>query len=289
MSEFDGAMPGLAALAGRLDRLARQNDERAAAELAALQDFLRLQDPRLADPRALAGAHGQVYSQNNEDGILAEIFRRIGASNRRFLEIGVGDGSENNTRLLLDLGWEGVWIEGDAVFCDQIRTRLAAFLDEGRLHLVAATVDRDTVADSILIGFRASTLAEIPLDLLSIDIDANTSHVWAALGSLRPRVACIEYNAHYPPSVDWEIPYQPDGIWRGDTRFGASLKRLEWIGAELDYRLVGCDLMGVNAFFVRADLCDPSIFLAPFDAETHHQPPRFGWVHMRGHRRFLGS
>jgi hypothetical protein len=48
------------------------------AALGAWQDQVRFLDPWLQGPRVVTTAHGQVYSQNNEDGINAEIFRRIG-------------------------------------------------------------------------------------------------------------------------------------------------------------------------------------------------------------------
>jgi hypothetical protein len=62
------------------------------AALGAWQDQIRFMDTRLQDRRVVTTAHGQVYSQNNEDGIIAEIFRRIGTENRTFVEFGVGDG-----------------------------------------------------------------------------------------------------------------------------------------------------------------------------------------------------
>ncbi len=57
------------------------------------------------DRRAISCAPGQVYSQNNEDGIIAEILARIGTDTKTFVEIAAGDGIENTTRLLIDLGW----------------------------------------------------------------------------------------------------------------------------------------------------------------------------------------
>jgi hypothetical protein len=42
--------------------------------------------------------HGhKVFSQGDEDGIIAEIFSRVGTDPKYFLEIGVGNGWENNT------------------------------------------------------------------------------------------------------------------------------------------------------------------------------------------------
>lgn len=121
-------------------------------------------------------------------------------------------------------------------------------------------------------------------DFLSIDVDFLTSYVWRELHHIKPRVVCVEYNAHYPPSIAYEVPYSLNQAWQGDTRFGASLKQLEIIGRNLSYDLVGCDLMGVNAFFVRQDLTNSELFLEPFTAEQHYQPPRFSLVHHRGHK-----
>lgn len=249
----------------------------------AAADALPLLDERHRDPRSITRGRGQVFSQNAEDGIIAEILARIGVEERLFVEIGVGSGVENNTRLLLETGWSGVWLEADEAAVATIRTLLAPFLSDGRLALAPGLVTRENVAATL-----DARLAGRHPDVLSIDIDYNTSHVWAALAHLRPRLAVIEYNAHFPPQVDFEVPYDPQGSWRHTTRFGASLKALERIGAAMGYRLVGCDLFGVNAFFVREDLCDEERFLAPFTAERHYEPPRFEFVRMRGHPRHPG-
>lgn len=247
-------------------------------------DVLRVADPRHADRRSLARARGQVYSQNQEDGIIAEIFARIGTESLVFVEIGVGTGLENNTRLLLETGWTGLWFEGDPNSVAAIRSGCAHAIAEGRLALEPGMVTRESA-----LAPAERFLAGRPLDLLSIDIDYNTSHVFAALAArLSPRVAVIEYNAHFPPSVDFEVPYDAQSAWENSVRFGASLKALERIARDAGMCLVGCDLHGVNAFFVREDLCSEALFAGPFTAERHYEPPRFELVQMRGHPRHDG-
>src|SRR3974390_384214 len=60
----------------------------------------------------LSASELRVFSQNGEDGVLGEIFARIGADHRFFVEFGVEDGVECNTRFLAEvLGWSGVYIE----------------------------------------------------------------------------------------------------------------------------------------------------------------------------------
>ena len=42
----------------------------------------------------------RVYSQNDEDGVIQEIFNHIGTTNKVYVEFGASDGKECNTRFL---------------------------------------------------------------------------------------------------------------------------------------------------------------------------------------------
>ena len=247
----------------------------------ASRDLMIAADPRYHDPRHLCRAQGQVYSQNGEDGIIAEIFARIGTTNRVFVEIGVGDGIENNTRLLLESGWTGVWIDCGEENARAVRSRFREAIADQRLTFIDQMATAETV-DDLLVA------AGVPerIDLLSVDVDANTHHLWRAIRSVTPRVACVEYNGSYPPSLAFETPYAADATWDRSNRYGASLKALERLGEEKAMRLVGCDWHGVNAFFVAREWCDER-FLGPFTAEAHHQPPRYAYEGMAGHPRHV--
>jgi hypothetical protein len=56
--------------------------------------------------------------------IIAEIFRRIGTTNRVFVEFGAETGEENNCRFLLLQGWRGLWIEGLPQYAATIRSSM---------------------------------------------------------------------------------------------------------------------------------------------------------------------
>src|ERR1700761_1083021 len=71
-----------------------------------------LAKPRHADPKRLLRYGFKVYSQCDEDGIIQEIFRRIGTGNKRFVEFGVETGIECNSVKLLIEGWHGLWLDG---------------------------------------------------------------------------------------------------------------------------------------------------------------------------------
>ncbi len=237
---------------------------------------LRQQD-RYADLRRLARFEYQVFSQGGEDGAIREIFRRIGESNRVFVELGVGNGLENNTAFLLAQGWTGVWVEGSHKNRAAISASLAREISDDRLKLIDAAVTAENVS-----GLLQGALGTTEFDFLSIDVDRNTYQVWAALDTLKPRAAVVEYNAHFPADCAWIADYDPSKWWNGTSYFGASLKALEMLGARMGYALVACDIAGANAFFVRNDLVGDK-FCAPFTAENHYEPVRY-YLHGRaGH------
>ena len=243
-------------------------------QLLRAERFARLLSEKSAreGSKSLHNAEQQVCSQNGEDGVIAEIFRRIGADARTFAEVGIGDGVENNTAFLHSLGWRGHWFDAEPP-----RLGLPPASSES-LRFTRAFVDRENIAGLF-------TAAGVPsrLDLLSLDVDQNTFHLWQGLRDWRPRGVVGEYNASIPPSIDWRCAYDPKRVWDGTANFGASLKAFENLGRELGFTLVHAEILGSNAFFVRDDLVHDH-FQGPFDAETHHEPPRFELIHRVGHR-----
>jgi hypothetical protein len=232
--------------------------------------------PRYGNPKRLLRYAAQVSSQNGEDGIIHEIFRRIGTTNKIFVEIGVGDGIENNTAFLLSDGWKGFWIDGNNDFLRTLKHR--PDIQNQCLRYLVSFVTKENVC-SLLQQMNAPR----ELDLLSIDIDQNTYHVWAALSDFKPRVVVVEYNSAIPADIDWKVNYAPDRVWDGSQCFGASLKAFELLGARFGFSLVGCDFTGSNAFFVRQDLAGDK-FEAPFTSENHYEPPRYAIYGKMGHR-----
>jgi hypothetical protein len=227
-----------------------------------------LAEPRYQDRRRLPPFGGKVYSQNDEDGIIQEIFARIGVRSRRFVEFGVEQGLENNTLRLLLEGWSGLWLEADTASVASIRRRFEAELAEGRLRVRQAFLDRDNI--NRLIG--ESDSGEI--DLLSIDIDGNDIHLLEALRVVSPRVIVIEYNAKFPPPLSIAQAYEAGHRWRGGDYFGASLEAVARVAERRGYALVGCNITGANAFLVRQDLLGAH-FCPPYTAENHYMPARY--------------
>lgn len=228
---------------------------------------------RLDNEKCLELYGFKVYSQNDEDGIIEEIFNRIGTTNKLFVEFGVENGLECNSHYLLHKNWRGLWIEGKNEYFVKILARFFPVIRTGQLNCISAFITKDNIND--LIG-NAGFSGEI--DLLSVDIDGNDYHVWQAINVVRPRVVVIEYNAKFPPNHEWFMAYNEKYTWDGSDCHGASLKALELLGRRLGYRLVGTNLNGVNAFFVRQELAEDK-FIDPPTAEALYNPFRYSRQH----------
>ncbi len=226
-----------------------------------------------AAPLDLQSAECRAYSRNGEDGIILHLLSLIGATNRRFVEIGVEDGRQCNTaNLAINFGWSGVMIDRDPAGVASAR----AFYGAGprtreAVRVVEHHVTRESVDDLLVeVG------AEGEVDLLSIGIDGNGLWVWEAVRSTSARVVVIGYNASFGPTRSVSVPYDPGfdrmALHASGYYHGASLTALARLGGRLGYALAGCDSNGVNAFFVRSDCAEGVI--APVTPEEAWRPLR---------------
>lgn len=201
-------------------------------------------EERLESKKYLEGYGFKVYSQSDEDGIIEEIFNRIGVTNKIFIEFGVDYGLENNTHYLLLKNWEGLWIEGSEQKYNEILKKFNPVIFNNRLKVINSFITKENINDLI-----SSTISG-EIDLLSIDIDGNDIYVWDSINVINPRVVVIEYNGKLSPSVDWVQPYNPNFIWDSTDYSGASLNHINKVANDKGYQLVGTNVAGVNAFFV---------------------------------------
>lgn len=262
--------------------LIRIDEKLSVARLVQINSFIRSEltnSPRYRDSRKLNHFEHQVFSQADEDGIISEIFRRIGAKDRFFVEFGVGNGLENNTIFLLMQNWRGAWIEGDSASAAEIQSRFREPLSKGNLKFLQSFITAENIASLF-------DLLQVPpeFDLLSLDIDRNTYHVWKALSRFKPRVVVVEYNSTFPADVEWIAEYDSQRLWNYSMYFGASLKSYERLASSLGYVLVGCNFAGTNAFFVR-NTERLELFADPFTSENHYEPPRYWTCRREAHFR----
>jgi len=142
-------------------------------QLAGLQTHAYVADllarGKYLDPKSLNRHEHQVFSRTGQDGVIAEIFRRIGTTSRYFLEIGAGNGLESNTAFLLFQGWRGSWIDGGDKEMVSIRANFREPIASGKLAIAQEMVTAENV-EAILTRLSVPT----EFDLLSLDVDRNT-------------------------------------------------------------------------------------------------------------------
>ncbi|HEY9876758.1 MAG TPA: hypothetical protein V6D12_25260 [Candidatus Obscuribacterales bacterium] len=194
----------------------------------------------------------QVYSQWGEDGIIQFLINKVPIEGKIFVEFGVENYLESNTRFLLqNNNWAGLVIDSlpeniKYIKNDQIYWRY-------KLKAECSFIDKDNI-NSIL---RKSGISG-DIGLLSIDIDGNDYWVWEAIECVNPRIVICEYNSTFGYKRKVVIPYDKNfEISKAHFSYlyyGASIAALTDLAKKKGYELVGSNSNGCNVFFVRKDL-----------------------------------
>jgi hypothetical protein len=194
----------------------------------------------------------QVYSQWGEDGIIQYLLRHVSVSKKVFVEFGVENYQEANTRWLVEgHNWSGLVLDGSPQHVEAIKSD--AIYWKHQLKAVSAFVDADNINRLI----RDNGISG-DIGLLSVDIDGMDYWVWKAIDVISPAIVIVEYNSLFGPNQSVTVPYDP-GFARQKAHFswsyyGASLAALVGLGKTKGYSFVGSNSAGNNAFFVRKDL-----------------------------------
>jgi glycosyltransferase involved in cell wall biosynthesis len=203
---------------------------------------------KIVKPINFADAGYQVYSQYNEDGLIQFIVDRISDIQKNFIEIGCGDYTEANTRLLLERnGWKGLIVDGDELLINRIVN--SGWYWRYPVNAICSFVDKESI--HTLVDDR---LKSLDIGLLSIDIDGMEYWIWKELEDYAPTIIVIEYNAVFGSEKCVTVPYD-SSFSRYETHYsglysGASFSALLKLGHEKGYVLLGTNSGGNNMFFV---------------------------------------
>jgi hypothetical protein len=192
-----------------------------------------------------------LYSQFGEDGIIDWLIDHLPGIPQTFIEFGVQNYQESNTRLLLKMrNWRGLVIDGSQKHIDDIKNQDIYWRND--ITAKCAFIDRDNINNLI----EGSGLTG-ELGLLSVDIDGNDYWVWQAIEVVSPAIVICEYNAVlgdiYPVTVPYQASFQRTQADPSDLYFGASIQALISLGQRKGYKFVGTTSTGANAFFIRND------------------------------------
>jgi hypothetical protein len=194
----------------------------------------------------------RVFSQWGDDGIIQYLVSNIEIPNRIFVEFGMDNyNMESNTRFLLsNNNWSGLVIDSDLENISRLKNSPTYWLYN--LKVQQAFISKENINDILK---ENGVFGEI--GLLSIDIDGNDFWIWEAIDVIDPVIVIAEYNHRFGKDLSVSIPYTED--FRRDAAhpskmyFGASLKAICTLANRKGYDFLGCNINGVNAYFVRKD------------------------------------
>ncbi len=187
---------------------------------------------------------------SDEREAFRQVFEAVGTTNKFFVEVGY-DGYFDREAAST---WTGIFIDknppADTQFVHKVKI-VKEFVTAENINKI---LEENGVPEKI--------------DLFAVDMDGNDLHVLRALKATEPRVIITEYNASFGPEHSVTIAYDP--AFRRDRMplyHGASLTAFTKLLGQRGYSLVGVEHYGVNAFFVKTELCKDKLpVLKPAEA-----------------------
>lgn len=194
----------------------------------------------------------RVFSQWGEDGIIQYLIHHVPIKHPIFVEFGVEDYVESNTRfLLIHNQWSGLVIDGSQRNIDYIKSDSIYWATN--LKAECAFITKDNINDLL----RRNGISG-DIGLLSVDIDGNDYWVWQAINVISPRIVICEYSSQFGPTSQVSTPYDSsfvrDQAHYSKVYYGASISALNALAVSKGYSLVHGNRAGNNVFFVRNDL-----------------------------------
>ena len=209
------------------------------------------------DYASLADLEFKVFSQFGDDGIIQYLTKNLKFEHRTFIEFGVGNYLESNTRFLLQKdNWSGFVLDGTDDNMTHLRSE--PFFWKHDLSAKAEFVTRENIS-ALLTPYVARWGG---LGLLHIDLDGNDYWIWKAL-DLQPAILILEYNSNFGPERAISVPYNAEfnatTAHYSHLYWGASLRALYNLSMEKGFRFIGCNSAGNNAYFIRKDLINEHV------------------------------
>jgi hypothetical protein len=197
-------------------------------------------------------AEFSVYSQWGDDGIIDFLVNYLDIPEKKFIEFGVGDYTESNTRYLLEMyNWSGLVIDGSSDYIKKIKAQELYW----KYSLTA--VNSFVTTENINTIFKQNNFSG-DIGILHIDIDGNDYWIWNCITEVNPVIVIMEFNSFYGKSAPYTVPYNPtfsrfDIIEKSHIFWGASISSLCDLAESKGYAFIGCNSNANNSYFVRKD------------------------------------
>ena len=221
----------------QLDAEVRQLDEKNERTARLCGRLAAFEVQRLKEIDTLADVEFQVYSQFGEDGIIEWLVANLDLQNKTFVEFGVENYLEANTRfLLLNRNWTGLVLDGTPENIEHLRSSATYWRND--VQAQAAFITAENINELIQRnGFFG------PLGILSIDLDGNDYWILKELDGLRPDILILECNPVFGDRHAVTVPYDPTferfRSHHSGLLFGASIAAMRDLAESRGYEFLG--------------------------------------------------
>jgi hypothetical protein len=193
----------------------------------------------------------KIFSQWGDDGIISFLVNYLSITDKRFVEFGVENYTECNTKfLLISENWRGLIMDGSDKNMRSLQTSQLYWKFDITAISVFVTAENinSLLQDN---GFSGE------IGILHIDIDGNDYWIWKSVTVANPIIVIVEYNSIFGYENPWTIPYNPSFVrtreHHSNLYYGTSLLSICDLAEEKGYYFIGCNSNGNNAYFVRKD------------------------------------
>ena len=196
----------------------------------------------------------KIFSQAGEDGIIDYLLFSLGIKKPRFIEIGVGDYREANTRFVFErTNCQGLIIDVTKDLEQKVKNNTVFW--KGDLTVVEKEIDSENILEVLnKENFNKD------IDLFSIDIDGVDYWVLEKLPNKFSKIVVVEYNACFGDKLVVSVPnikkFRRAKYNYSHLCFGASIRALTNLLVNKGYIFLGTNLFRTNAFFVLESLKD---------------------------------
>ena len=197
----------------------------------------------------------KIFSQFGDDGIIQYLINKlqIGYDYHNFIEFGVEDYTEANTKfLLLNNNWSGLILDSSNENIKTIKKKNLYWKHE--LEAIQCFITRDNINQVIV----SSKINKKNIGILSIDIDGNDYWVWEKINVIDPLIVIVEYNSTFGEKHKISIPYD-ESFDRSKAHYsnlywGASIEALKFLANKKGYNFFSTNSSGNNAYFIKKNI-----------------------------------
>lgn len=189
----------------------------------------------------------KIFSQNGEDGIIDFLITKLKLRKKNFVEIGVENYRESNTRYL----YNKYHPKGLIIDCiENMEEKVKPFVNlwKGDLRIANKQINSDNILTLL------NEYCDYEIDIFSLDIDSIDYWIIDKLPKNVSKIFVAEYNPIFGSDLEVTVPnikgFNRTQYHYSNLCYGMSLRALINKMKSKGYYFVGVNLQKMNAFFI---------------------------------------